>query len=164
MVKIIELPRFRFIYNRVLPLVARLFLGTILVYASIDKIAYPRGFSNVVISYQILPPQIAILFAYILPWIELILGISLILGIYVYESSFTAALLLGIFMIAVGIRSSTGDIQGCGCFPEGSILSTNNLLLSLIRDGIMLASAVFLFIREKKEKHKRMSLISYKGT
>jgi len=44
-------------------------------------------------------------------------------------------------MIAVGIRSIKGEIRDCGCFPENSFLSTPNLLLSMIRDGIILTSS-----------------------
>lgn len=58
-------------------LCARLILGAIFVYASIDKILHPDAFAKAVYNYQILPHAFINPTAMVLPWLELILGIFL---------------------------------------------------------------------------------------
>ena len=40
---------------------ARFILGGVFIYASLDKIAFPREFANIVIRYRILPEKLACL-------------------------------------------------------------------------------------------------------
>lgn len=141
--------QFRLNKRRILLYIVRLLLGAVLIYASMDKIAYPKKFSNIVIDYHILPERLAIFIAHVIPWAELIFGINLIVGIYVHESSFAAALLILLFIIALGLK---GESRNCGCFPENSFLSTPNLLLSMLRDGILLTSSLLIFVCTKKPK------------
>ena len=64
----------------------RYVLGGIFIYASLDKIHDPKTFSDLIDNYHITPHSLHNLFALILPWIELLIGISLITGIY-FEAS-----------------------------------------------------------------------------
>ena len=64
------------------PLLARFILGAVFIYASLDKIADPVAFSTNIDNYHISPLAINNLAALILPWVELIIGLSLITGVF----------------------------------------------------------------------------------
>ena len=58
--------------NDILPLLVRLFVGGVFIYASIDKIMHPHGFAELVNNYHILPPYLVNLMAIFLPWLEMV--------------------------------------------------------------------------------------------
>ena len=61
-------------------LLARLVVGAVFVYASLDKIAHPELFARSVMDYRVLPLSLVIPMAILLPWTELLAGALLILG------------------------------------------------------------------------------------
>ena len=63
-------------------LVARVFLGFLFLYASIEKILYPGAFVEIVYNYRILPDEMIHATAVVLPWLELLVGLFLILDIW----------------------------------------------------------------------------------
>jgi uncharacterized membrane protein YphA (DoxX/SURF4 family) len=60
----------------------RLFLGLVFVYASFDKILRPAAFAEIIYNYQILPEALINFTSIFLPWLELHLGLLLILGFW----------------------------------------------------------------------------------
>ncbi len=67
----------------------RLFLAGIFIYAGYTKVENPLQFAAAVEAYQLLPPHLVIWVVRILPWLELILGIVLLLGIMIrYTAGF----------------------------------------------------------------------------
>jgi len=140
-----------FINLRASQLTARFILGGVFIYASLDKIAFPREFANIVIKYRILPEKLAIYFAFLLPWVELILGIFLVIGLYVRESVLALASLLLVFMAAMIIGSLNGTLNSCGCF---SIKPSNpeSLFLMLTRDILLLFGFLILYINKLKNQ------------
>ena len=80
--------------QRVIILAARLILGGVFVFASIDKILHPAAFAEAVYNYQILPDSLINLTAIILPWMELVLGSLLIIGIWMPGTVLVSNLLL----------------------------------------------------------------------
>jgi uncharacterized membrane protein YphA (DoxX/SURF4 family) len=118
---------------------SRAVVGGIFIYASLDKIAQPELFTKIVQGYRILPREIVPLFSFILPWIELVLGILLLVGLLIRGSASVAAFLLAVFISAILIKAAQGSISDCGCFsviPGRANLSASILLL---RDFILLA-------------------------
>jgi len=140
-----------FINLRGTQLIARFILGGVFIYASLGKIAFPREFANIVIKYRILPEKLAIYFAFLLPWVELILGIFLVIGLYVRESVLALASLLLVFMAAMIIGSLNGTLNSCGCF---SIKPSNpeSLFLMLTRDILLLFGFLILYKNRLKNQ------------
>lgn len=68
--------------SKVIMLAARLILGGVFVFASVDKILHPAAFADAVYNYQILPDSLINVAAIILPWLELVLGSLLIIGVW----------------------------------------------------------------------------------
>lgn len=121
----------------------RLVLGGTFIYASLDKIAFPNEFAKIVINYQLLPKNVAVVFSYILPWVELGLGVIIVVGLSVREAAFGLSLLLLMFVGAIIYKSLTSTLENCGCFSK-SAEAPPSLLFILGRDAALLAIAALL--------------------
>ncbi|MCK4427996.1 MAG: DoxX family membrane protein [candidate division Zixibacteria bacterium] len=118
-------------------LIFRLVLGMTFVYASLDKIAHPDQFAKIIYNYKILPDFLINVFAVTLPWIELLAGLFLILGIFTESASLLISFLLVIFLFAISVNVLRGVDLNCGCFstdPAGK------------KEGISLLFKDFLFL------------------
>jgi uncharacterized membrane protein YphA (DoxX/SURF4 family) len=99
-----------------LQLAIRLLLGSVFVYASLDKIADPAGFARVVYQWQILGPAPANLVAVTLPWIELVAGLMLIAGAWKRDAAAVLGVLLVVFIVAALVVLVQGtEVDNCGC-------------------------------------------------
>jgi uncharacterized membrane protein YphA (DoxX/SURF4 family) len=124
----------------------RLFLGIILTLASVDKALHPEAFAEAVYNYQILPDALINLTAIILPWLELILGSLLILGLWVPVAVGLSSLLLLTFFGAILFNVARGLDVHCGCFSTtGEAVSGAHMVWYLLRDAIFLLLALYLF-------------------
>ena len=106
----------------------------------------PAGFSDVIRNYQILPPIFIEPVALILPWVELVSGISLILNRWTRGAALVVALLMMIFMTALGINMVRGVDISCGCFTLNQE-ATASMWYYMIRDILLLlmAAAILLY-------------------
>ncbi len=132
-------------------LVLGLVVGGVFVYASLDKIAKPPDFARILYHYQVIgpsatiPPLVPNLVAVILPWVELLIGLGLIVGVLRRESAAIAAVLLVVFVAAVGSALYRGiDIENCGCFAVTGEGRKAGLKLVLSDLGLLAASLVLL--------------------
>jgi putative oxidoreductase len=103
-------------------LAARLFIGGLFVYASIYKILSPADFATAIRNYLILPPAWSNLAALMLPWVELVAGSFLMLGIESRPAALLVTGMLGVFLAAMVYAYSIGLDIDCGCFgsPQSS--------------------------------------------
>ena len=125
---------------------ARLVLGLVFLYASIDKISHPAQFAQIVFNYQVLPDVLINITAIVLPWLELLLGILLIAGIWLPGAIVLAELLLLTFFGTLVFNTLRGISVHCGCFTtsaEGDPKTT----WYLIRDGGFLVLGGYLLYR-----------------
>lgn len=106
----------RIIDNDLLTLISRLLIGTIFIYASYHKIIVPASFAKIIWYYHIVPGSLINLMALILPWLELLSGLALILGIFYRGSVLWMNLLLVIFIAALSSSIARGLDIDCGCF------------------------------------------------
>ena len=112
-------------------LAARLIAGAVLVYAGAAKAAAPaEEFALVIQSYSILPLSVTLPLAGLLPWLELIVGWALLLGVETTAAAAAAGALFGLFLAALGSVVARGiPIPNCGCFGDALHLSTAQALL-----------------------------------
>jgi len=146
---------FSFFNHKLVKFSARLILGGVFIYASIDKIAYPKEFAAIVMRYHILSERLAIYFAFFLPWLELFLGIFVILGFFVRESALSLSFLVLIFMIAIMIRSIAGPIGNCGCFSLHPSGTSQSLAFLVFRDIFFLLCGLVLALTNRAKKLHR---------
>lgn len=133
-------------YKKTLCILARVILGGVFIYASVYKIAFPREFVNVVVSYHLVPDTLAVWVAYLLPWGELCLGIAAVIGFRVKEATLMMCALLLFFLAATGLRSLAGPLKACGCFPRNSPLATTDIRLIVLRDSLFFSLGILILL------------------
>ena len=120
--------------NRYVILLSRFVLGIIFIYASIDKIIDPISFSSTIDNYHISPYSLNNIAALVIPWLELIIGVFLICGIFINGSSFIAILLLLFFIFILTQALLRGINVDCGCFDlNADTLEDSQLRIKMIR-------------------------------
>ena len=124
-------------------LVLRIALGCVFIYASLDKIRHPGLFAEAVYNYQLLPDVTVNLVAISLPWLELLSGSLLVLGLWMEGSILILSGLMVIFIGALGINLARGLDVHCGCFITQS--SDPITIFTLFRDSLFLLLALYLF-------------------
>ena len=136
----------RLLWNRRLFFWGRLLLGAIFILASVDKTLHPAAFANIIYNYQIVPDEAVNLTAIMLPWIELLLGLLLMLGLWIPGAVVLSNLLLLTFFGAILFNVARGLDINCGCFSTtGEVASGAPMGWYLLRDGIFLLLALYLF-------------------
>ena len=136
----------RLLWNRRLFFWGRLLLGGIFILASVDKILHPAAFAKIIYNYQIVPDGAVNFTAIMLPWIELLLGLLLMLGLWISGAVVLSNLLLLTFFGAILFNVARGLDINCGCFSTSSELtSAISTVWYLLRDGIFLLLALYLF-------------------
>jgi len=93
-------------------------------------------------NYHVLPQWAVMTLARTLPWAELALGLLLIVGRFRRIATVGVATLLAVFFTMMVRAYLRGDTIDCGCFGPGEQIGP----LTLLRDGSMLAGAVFLAV------------------
>jgi len=114
------------IHNKWFTLVCRILLGSLFTFGAAVKLPDIKMNSvNVVYEYGVLPIEpinIAAAWGYALPFLELLVGIAVLLGILTRLASLGGGLLGLSFVIGEGIVLSQGRDINCGCF--GGLIDT----------------------------------------
>lgn len=119
--------------NPIFILVIRLFLGALFIFASLDKIADPQSFARSIDNYHIIPFGLENSVAVILPWLELLIGLGLVVGCMVDGAAIISMSLLVIFIVAISSAILRGYNIDCGCgLKEGELVGTQKLLENTI--------------------------------
>jgi cobalt-zinc-cadmium efflux system protein len=106
--------------NPWLGLVARIIVGGIFIYASWDKLLHPDGFARIVFNYHLVPSPLINVMAIALPWIEMVAGVCLVIGVWPRSAGLLLAALTVVFIIALSINWFRGVSIECGCFTVSS--------------------------------------------
>ena len=133
--------------NSWIELAARWALGLIFIYASYHKILAPADFAKIVYGYDLFPAGTINLIAIILPFIELIAGLALILGIFPRSAALILIGMLAAFIVVLSINLIRGHEFNCGCFSTKEAGYFSSAESTLVRDIIylLLGLQIFLF-------------------
>ncbi len=132
-------------------LIARLILGGVFIYASLDKIAHPAEFAKAIGNYHVVPFGLENLMALALPWLELIAGICLIAGIMVDGATIMVILMNIVFIFAISQALARGISIECGCFSVTTEGGDNIGIQTILRDiGYLVLAAVVWYRQEKQ--------------
>ncbi len=116
----------------IIVLITRILIGGILIYASIDKIADPGGFARAIDNYHLIPFGIENSMAIVLPWVELIVGICLIFGIFIDGAAFLVIIMMIVFIAAITFAILNGYNIECGCgLKPGELVGIQKLIEDL---------------------------------
>jgi uncharacterized membrane protein YphA (DoxX/SURF4 family) len=125
---------------RILHWASRIILAATFLYSGYVKIQSPLEFAGALAGYKLFPADLIIPVTYYLPWIEVALGASLLVGWKIrYFAAFTIGL-LSLFTLILVVTYLRGIDAECGCFGMGGPISP----LTIARDGLFLVPAVFL--------------------
>ena len=139
-----------YLLNGPVILLARLILGGIFIFASLDKISNPDAFATAIGNYHVMPFGLENLLALILPWLELLSGIFIIAGIMVDGAAIMIIMMNMVFIIAISQALARGISIECGCFSVSSPGEGDNIgLITVIRDIGYLTLAFLVFYRQK---------------
>lgn len=112
-------------------LAARLTVGAALIYAGASKAAGPaEDFAYILSAYDVLPRDFTLPAAAVLPWLELLVGWALVLGVGTRQAAACAGGLFACFLAAVSSTLLRGiPLPNCGCFGETIHLSPAQALI-----------------------------------
>jgi uncharacterized membrane protein YphA (DoxX/SURF4 family) len=133
-----------------------LVLGGVFLYASLDKIASPRDFAKIVYRYQLAGPNAYVgvtpanVLAVTLPWLEAVIGVLLVTGLWRREAAGIAAGLLVVFLGAVSYALLQGiDIANCGCFSVSGDGRSAGWKLIAGDAALLIAAGYLMFVKPR---------------
>ena len=128
-------------------------LGVVFIWASVDKIIYPEQFAQMVYHYKILPNILVHFVSIYIPWLELITGVLLVIGVWERTGLIIFNLLIFVFMIALASALFRGLDIHCGCFTVDPN-AEKELVISLLRDVALLIAGIgcIIFANHKNRK------------
>ncbi len=143
----------KLIRNRALHEIVAVIIGLVFLYAAHEKIERPEDFTRAIYHYQIvgpnqyLPPILANLEGVVLPWVEVLVGIALINGLWRREAALLTGLMLVVFIAAVSSTLIRGiDIENCGCFSLDAHGRAAGLKLILQDAALLLGTILVAFL------------------
>ncbi|HEX8617291.1 MAG TPA: MauE/DoxX family redox-associated membrane protein [Thermoanaerobaculia bacterium] len=122
-------------------------LGAIFVAAALPKISDPPSFAHMIYNYRILPGGLINITALTMPWLELLAGLALILGVWRRPARWLITAMLVTFIIAISINLFRNNAIDCGCFDVSSAGKTHeeqikDMWMVIVRDlGMLLMVA-----------------------
>lgn len=126
--------------DRVLHWIARLLLAGIFLYTGYIKIESPLQFSAILFGYKLFPDWLIVPLTNYFPWIEVALGILLLIGWKIRYVSLAACGLLASFIAVLAITYFRGIDANCGCFSFDDRITP----LTILRDGLIILPALYL--------------------
>jgi uncharacterized membrane protein YphA (DoxX/SURF4 family) len=116
-------------------------VGVVFLIAALGKIGDLESFAGQVHNFRLVPVAAENLVAVALPWIEVVAGLSLVLGIRARSGAVVAAGLMAVFVVAVAAALARDLSIECGCFGKagaarvGWVKLAQNLGLLLLAVG-----------------------------
>ena len=139
-------------FQPVVTLLARLILGGVLLAAGGLKVFKPTDSANAVAAYKLMPTEIAHLIGYALPWLEVAVGLLLIVGFMVRPAAVLSGLIMIVFIGAIASVWARGMLIDCGCFGGGGEIDPSlasevrmNYFIEIMRDLGLALAALYLY-------------------
>jgi uncharacterized membrane protein YphA (DoxX/SURF4 family) len=128
-----------------LVLILRIVLGAIFIVAGGSKVGHADVFAAQIAGFRLLAPAVIAPIAIALPFLEILLGIYLILGLFTRTAAWAAVILLGIFDLAIASAVVRGMTVSCGCFgPTDASVTT---WPEVARDAVFVILAAVVALR-----------------
>ena len=147
----------RFLSSPWLTVRVQIALGAIFVVAALPKIADPPSFAHMIYNYRLVPGSLINISALIMPWVEVLAGLALILGVWKSAARNVIGVMLAIFIIAISINLVRDNAIDCGCFNVSDRGKTHeqrifDMKVDVARDLGMLLLVAQLWYAGKREE------------
>lgn len=132
-------------------LVARLLLGGVMLVAGGLKVTDPEAATQAVRAYELLPQGFDGVVGLLLPFLEIGIGLLLIIGYGVRAAAVAAGAFMVLFIAAVSSAWVRGLAIDCGCFGGGGQVAPGDTkyLQEILRDVGLLVVAGWLFVNPR---------------
>lgn len=129
--------------------VVRVGLGIVWIVAGAVKVTDPGQSVIAVEAYELLPPAVAQIVGWTLPFAEILLGLALVAGVFTRWSAVISGLLQLAFIIGLVQAWARGLSIDCGCFSSGGQVGADETTygLDLVRDICFLLAAIWLVVQ-----------------
>ncbi len=126
-------------------LVLRVVLGVIFIVAGASKIGHAIEFAQQIAAFGLVPRALVAPMALGLPFLEVLLGGYLVLGLFTRTAAWIATVLLAVFDLAIASAVMRGLHLSCGCFgPNDSTVTT---WWEVARDAAFVLLALIVALR-----------------
>lgn len=125
---------------------ARLILGVTYLVAGYDKGTHLAQTQQATRAFQLLPYDVANVWGIFMPFLEIILGLLLIVGLLARWTAVVGGLLMIAFIVGIASVWARGISIDCGCFGGGGTANTTAYPMDIARDVGLLLCAVWLVI------------------
>jgi uncharacterized membrane protein YphA (DoxX/SURF4 family) len=142
----------RTVWQRLAPWLAtvlRLLVGVVFVVAGATKVGDLAASGRAVNAYQLMPFGIAKIVGAALPFVEIVVGLLLALGLATRVMAVLSAGLLAVYIFGISSVWVRGLSIDCGCFSKGGQLAPGqhpSYLWDLVRDSLLLLAALFVVV------------------
>ncbi|HEX3467867.1 MAG TPA: MauE/DoxX family redox-associated membrane protein [Candidatus Elarobacter sp.] len=126
-------------------LVLRVVLGAVFLVAGILKIGHGIEFATEIAAFRLVPQPLIAPMALGLPFLEVLLGGYLVIGLFTRTAAWVAAVMLLAFDGAIASAVVRGLTVSCGCFGPGDKTTTS--WGEVARDAIFVLLAVVVALR-----------------
>ena len=135
----------------VVGLLARIVLGVVLIWAGAAKVGRPKTSMRAVQAFDILPTQLAGWVGLTLPFVEVILGVLLVIGLFTRVTAVVSTLLMLAFVVGIAQAWARGLTIDCGCFGGGGQVAASETTygLDIARDLALAACGAYLVWRPR---------------
>lgn len=106
--------------KKIVIVLLRCLVGGVFIYAGVLKALDPMQFAADVDNFRLLPYAVSCAVGVYLPWLEIIAGAALVLGILRSGAALLLGGMLVTFFIALSIAWARGLDISCGCFGHAS--------------------------------------------
>lgn len=136
--------------KKIVQLGCSLVVGAVLLYSGLTKIDQTYGFYESILNYRLAGPHLAMWLAICLPWLELLVGLSLVSGMARRGGLLLSIGLFLLFLVAIATAMARGLQITCGCMGDEGAIGW----LSLGRAALLLILSLVSFVLNADHKQK----------
>ena len=131
----------QFVYSPKVQFTLRVVVGLLFVVAGVAKMFDTMGFARIIGNYHLVPSSWVMPLAILIPYLELAIGLMILLDFYRRLAIIVGSILIIIFTtVSMYMYLKTGVASDCGCYGK-LIIRKNNLAL-LIENSLILVALI----------------------